>query len=430
MAVQDGFGKVSGSESLVFAYDLKDTTNSFKGQPATNIWTSGNPNAHGGVAQTIQTNYFLGKVIDSGVVYRNYVTNPAQSDTSTYFNNAGLNMGSMSFNNLNPATRYIQISFDYYGVTPYRRFCCSGTGLNGYLGVTSTDSTTDTYGWDTTYSPGSGDDWNNDASRMGYWQKISLIVALRGDKNPSNIWALYIYMDAATQGDGYFANMIFTEHATYPSGPIRWTSGTRSNTQGLLDLTGNNSIDLSNVSFDSNAKMVFDGTNDYIGFGDVSGNIGGKSQATMELILKINALKSNDLQEVFGFRNNSNFDFYMIILPSENSGLTEFRVRNSSGTYYDLNPNINSYIGNYIHIMFSVGPGGRKVYFNGSLVGSSPTWTGSFGATSPFSVGNYLAGMIWSVLGEIPVAKLYDRELSTTEITNNYLKYKRQYGLT
>ena len=153
MAVQDGYGKSSGSESLVFAYDLKDTVNSYRGQPATNIWTSGNPNGHGSGIEIIQTNYFLGKVIDSGVVYRNYVTNPAQSDTGTYFNNGGLNIGSMSFSNLNPSTRYIQISFDYYGVTPYRRFCCSGTGLNGYLGVTSTDSTTDTYGWDTTYSP-------------------------------------------------------------------------------------------------------------------------------------------------------------------------------------------------------------------------------------------------------------------------------------
>jgi hypothetical protein len=209
-----------------------------------------------------------------------------------------------------------------------------------------------------------------------------------------------------------------------------FTTTSRSNTQGLLDLTGNNTIDLSNVSFDSNAKMVFDGTNDYIGFGDVSGNIGGKSQATMELILKVDALQSNDFQQVFGFRNGSDFDFFMIIYPSENSGGTEFRVRNSAGTFYDLNPNISSYVGNYLHVIFTVGPTGRQVYFNNVLAASSPTWTGNFGATSYFSIGNYLIGMIWSVLGEIPVAKLYDRELSTTEITNNYLKYKRQYGLT
>jgi len=36
MAVQDGYGKTSGSESLVFAYDLKDTVNSYRGEPATN----------------------------------------------------------------------------------------------------------------------------------------------------------------------------------------------------------------------------------------------------------------------------------------------------------------------------------------------------------------------------------------------------------
>jgi hypothetical protein len=432
MAVQDGFGKSSGSESLVFAYDLKDTVNSYRGQPATNIWTSGNPNAHGGVVQTIQTNYFLGKVIDSGVVYRNYVTNPAQSDTSTYFNNAGLNMGSMSFNNLNPATRYIQISFDYYGVTPYRRFCCSGTGLNGYLGVTSTDSTTDTYGWDTTYSPGSGDDWNNDASRMGYWQKISLIVALRGDKNPSNIWALYIYMDAATQGDGYFTNMVFTEHSTYPTGPIRWTSGTRSNTQGLLDLTGNKTINLSSTSFDNNTQMIFDGTDDYISFGNTDMGLSGTTQATMEIVVKIDQLKptAGAHQQVFGFRNNSDFDFFFLVFDSSQNGLTEFRVRGQNGVILDLNPNILSYIGNYMHIVFTISTSARVVYFNGQSVASSTGWSSSFSANSVFDIGRYGVGNFWFLDGNIPVTKLYNRALTSTEITNNYLKYKRQYGLT
>ena len=396
MAVQDGFGKVSGSESLVFAYDLKDTINSYSGEPTTNICN--NADFSTAISGTAGGTF-------GGWTFGSWDTSNSHETVTDTYNGQSINALKITLGNY-PA-----------------HFFSSNWGTETIPGRT--------YTWTNLLKGTPGQvvqmysHWGNllTVTLTGEWQEFSTTF-VRGAT-----LGLYMYYNPIHSAVG---NVIYVARVQVEekSHKTPFTTTSRSNTQGLLDLTGNNSIDLSNVSFDSNAKMVFDGTNDYIGFGDVSGNIGGKSQATMELILKINALKSNDLQEVFGFRNNSNFDFYMIILPSENSGLTEFRVRNSSGTYYDLNPNINSYIGNYVHIMFSVGPGGRKVYFNGSLVGSSPTWTGSFGATSPFSVGNYLAGMIWSVLGEIPVAKLYDRELSTTEITNNYLKYKRQYGLT
>ncbi len=424
MAVQDGYGKVSGSNSLVFAYDLKDTTNSFKGQPATNIFLSGNPNGQGSAVEIIQTNYFLGKVIDSGTVYRSYVINPAQSDTGTYYNNGGINMGSMVFPQLNPNTKYIQISFDYYGITPYVRYCCSGTGLNGYLGVTSTDSTYDTYGWDTTYSPGSGDDWNNDINRMGYWQKISLIVDLRDDKTPSNISSMYIYMDAATQGDGYFTNMTFTEHTTYPSGPVRWVSGTRSNTQGLLDLTGNSNVNISGVSFNSNAVITFDGTNDKIDIvppNTVNVNTG----TTIVAVIRKTSTGYTGQKNIISYRN----------------GTTGGNLYIGSGSgaifsYYDtLNVPYHT-VGTipdnqYVHIVVRINNNGSISHFsNGSLAGTTPVRTGfNPDPNNKITIGND-ASTNEFFQGDIAVFKHYNTQLSDTEILNDYLKYKRQYGLT
>lgn len=423
MAVQDGYGKSSGSESLVFAYDLKDTINSFRGQPATNIWLSGNPSGQGSGVQIIQTNYFLGKVIDSGVVYRNYVTNPAQSDTGTYYNNGGLNIGSMSFSNLNPSTRYIQISFDYYGVTPYRRFCCSGTGLNGYMGITYTDSSTDTYGWDTTYSPGSGDDWNNDSARMGYWQKVSLIVALNPSKTPSNIWALYIYMDAATQGEGYFANIIFTEHSTYPTGPIRWTSGTRSNTQGLLDLTGNSSINLSDVSFDSNSQLTFDGTNDKITI-NCTGLGVNTYNSTTEFIIQL-PYYSGGQRCIMSYRGNSGGDLY---IGKGSNGI--FSYYNSlSNPAYTVGYIADGAIA-HVAVVCDAANNLIKHYINGSLTGSASRTGWISSNHTSFTLGYDPGGTNEYMDGKMYKFAHYNRVLTTTEIANNYLKYKRQYGLT
>jgi hypothetical protein len=429
MAVQDGYGKVSGSESLVFAFDLKDTTNSFKGQPATNIFLSGNPNGHGSGLEIIQTNYFLGKVIDSGIVYRNYVTNPAQSNTGTYYNNAGLNKGSMVFQALNANTEYIQISFDYYGVTPYVRHSNSGTGLNGYLGITSTDSTTDTYGWNLTYTSGSGDDWNNDINRMGYWQKISLIVDIRDDKTPSSISALYIYLDAATQGEGYFANLTVTEHVTFPSGPVRWVSGTRSNTQGLLDLTGNIETDLSNVSFNSTSQILFDGTDDYLPVGYLTDIVG---PTPTEISFEIVAM-ANNLTGYSGIMGDyvgpAGTGFGIKRGGSDNK--LEFRGY-CVGAIVTSTTNIP--IGQYFHAVITWSNLGQlKIYFNGILEttanGIGTTWNHGLGILRIGDIYNSM-GVPGEFNGTIPVVKIYNRVLTSTEISNNYLKYKRQYGLT
>ena len=62
-----------------------------------------------------------------------------------------------------------------------------------------------------------------------------------------------------------------------------FVNGTRSSTQGLLDRTGNSTINLSDVSFDSNAQMTFDGTDDYI---PLTGNILNVDAFTVEAVIK------------------------------------------------------------------------------------------------------------------------------------------------
>ena len=70
------------------------------------------------------------------------------------------------------------------------------------------------------------------------------------------------------------------------SHPTQFTSGTRSATQGLLDLTGNSTIDISNASFDSNAQMTFDGTDDTINTGLFSGRNPTADPFTIEAMVK------------------------------------------------------------------------------------------------------------------------------------------------
>jgi len=423
-----------GENSLVFAIDMADTRNSYKGQPVTNIWESGDPNGHGSILRKINTDKWLGKVIESGVVYHNIVNRRATTDSpdKTFFNNGGLNMGSMNFRTLNPATKYIQISFDYYGVEPYQRYCCPHLGLNGYLGISYTDGTTNTSGWDTTYSPGTGDDWNNLEENMGKWQRISLIATVDPNREPQGIWALYIYYDSLMGGEGYFANLMFSEHSSYPTGPVRFTSFERLSTEALLDLTKNKTIDLVNSSFDSNGEIIFDGTDDFI---QVPYN------ATTEVITVEQVLKSPMTSRTcsFGLIENTDatsfycFDWWidpsdtMRVYTYDGSGYCDQGVQNSTIVSQNANK--------YFHLVVSKQESLLQVFVNGELIHSSDTWSNGgppLPLTAEFArigtrTSNGLTIQSWQ--GEIPITKVYNRGLSAEEVSANFEVIRKRFNI-
>ena len=418
-----------GEENLVFGYDLGDVSNSYKGEPATNLITSGLPGYFGSGGETLYQERLYGLKSDSGVFQRNYVTNPALENSATYNNNAGL-YKAFSTANLNPNTEYIQISFDFYMIIPYVRISSSGTGLNGYLGVRSTDSTVDNYGWNTTYSNGSGDDWNNNSAYIGQWQKVSLIVDLRDDKVPEAITAMYIYNDRTLQGEGIFTNFIITEHTTFPTGPVRYTSGTRSATQGLLDLTGNSTIDLANVSFDSNAQMTFDGTNDYINLPTTLTSSFNPNSFTVEAVVNYDS---------FGALNSSrpyisNWNSWS---PGSQKGfiLRTYGVSEYAsfwwcdGTNYtSINATTQMTVGQYYYIAATYSPSIVTIYVNGVAENTSTNLlTGVvFESTTRIGFGTINTGYFD---GKIPIAKIYNRALTASEIRSNYNAIKGRFNI-
>ena len=194
----------------------------YKGIPATNVISSGIPGYFGSGGVTSYQKTMYGFSSASGVFQRNFVNNPAQANTSTYNNNAGLFHSGLAFNGLSASTEYIMISFDFYMITPYVRHSNAGTGLNGYMGITYTDGTGDNHGWNHALSGNAGDDWNNNSAYVGKWRKIALIADLTDSKTPSAINAMYIYNDRTIQGEGIFTNFVVTEHATFPTAPAQW----------------------------------------------------------------------------------------------------------------------------------------------------------------------------------------------------------------
>lgn len=253
-----------GEENLVFGYDTGDMVNSFPGIPAVNCarvpTTSGNGNSKG--------NWSVTEITDGSIT-------PPRKGARVFKFVAG------TTSNLYRQSGY------YYG----GGFANDNTGNSLILGRTSpsnftTVSEPNKYRWGFwvrgVASNNAG--WNfsidiGDRNIVSYtvgnntdWYFISTVNT---DGTNANNYP-YDFFDIFTSNQGltlYIADMgIMRSPGTVDSLPIlqaypQWVDygQERTYTEGLKDLTGNSTIDLTNVSFDSDAQMTFDGSNDYVG---------------------------------------------------------------------------------------------------------------------------------------------------------------------
>jgi hypothetical protein len=207
---------------------------------------------------------------------------------------------------------------------------------------------------------------------------------------------------------------------------------TRSATQGLLPLVGNSTIDLTNVSFDSNAQIIFDGTNDKIDapyYSEVDNNL----SRTWEVVVK--PTTSMGYAGIFGQKIGYGCSYYCnggIYLWDGNWVFNWFDNSSYQFLYSGVSPTVN----NTFHIVatFDASDLIPRIYVNGVL---KATWGGVTnmnygGSTNIIDIGwNSKDGGQNYFGGEIPVARHYSgKALSAAEVRQNYLHYKTRFNLS
>jgi hypothetical protein len=414
MAVQDGFGKVSGSESLVFAYDLKDTTNSFRGEPATN-------SQNADISSMTQVGFDSWSCYDGSPPYHTWGTNQSKTFV-TIPGPFGTSVNAMLYHNFNGG---------FYGPTDWGAVpngtITSGRTytVQGWVKAADSESVGKTVTPYTYYSHSGGAySAGTSYTLTDQWQLVSHTHTAQ--YNASGDGIMYFF----TQNSGEVKmHLTMTGVFLDESHAVPWIIGgsTRSNTQGLLDLTGNNTINLSNVSFDSNAKMVFDGTNDYVNVPH-NDDHSFSGDFTIESIIYPTSNTANCIiQKGSG---NDYFQEYWLLqdMRGSNSYISLIMGKNgNSDANYIQTANI-SVLNTYHHIIATVNGNTATIYVNGEQK-TTGTISNRTQSSDDIRIGWRVDGFA-ATSGKIPLVKLYNRSLSPSEITNNYLKYKRQYGLT
>ena len=209
-----------------------------------------------------------------------------------------------------------------------------------------------------------------------------------------------------------------------------FVNGTRSNTQALVDLTGQNTVTASSLTYNNDGTFIIAGASNYISITN-SSILRPSTELTIECIIKGSAPGS--WTPILGYGNgdytNGN---YLVWVESGGSLNSLCRINNGGVTEYRQYPGYSVSSSNFQHMCFTMKIGDAiRSYRNGADT-NTPTSLpsgGSFyygGTSSAYQVGG--SGGTW-LNATVPLVRLYNRALSANEVAQNFAAQRGLYGL-
>ena len=374
-----------GESNLVFAYDTGDMENSYKGAPTTNICTGADYSIYNDGASNVRNQtypppfkpgYEVVKVAantpgtygQSILWVANYSSSPATATNSVY---AWLESGT-----------FVQVGQHWFP-------------------------------------------WNYGSAKYiekGKWVRISETYAI--NEGGSYSAAAMVY---STDGVAYFC-MPQYELKPYMTPFVNFLS-TRSATQGLLPVIGNSTIDLTNVSFNSNAQISLDGSNDYVKISQNNNYF--TSQWAWELVVKFTGNTGTYQGLVWAEGDTGGGSGLQYLLTLYNHTYFHYRINNANTGWANTDTStINFTPSNNNHIVWQFNNGVTSIYVNGALF-HTDSGRGAYngGTNSPVFIGARNDGAFSSAI-QPSVIKQYNRILSAQEIKQNYQQYKTRFNLS
>ena len=448
------FGGKIVTDGLVLCLDAHDAK-SYAGEPITNMAYNIGILGHGSTWEAITSvpgsegqtgpgaNVNFKKLNDNSVantflnsngkIFRNYVNNPATSDSTSFNNNGGFRYASSINLTSGGASGYVIISFWCYLVTGYQGY--GGNGLpSSYMQFQNSGGTYTGNGSKSFYVDGvsktTNETFNGDTGRWKFVQ-----IRFTKPANSTAIRNFYIYSDRNTQGEMYVCQLQIEDRSDSGFYQVPFVEGasSRSATDGWVDRSGNsNSGTLVNgtntgVSHYRNGEVImpvsasyldFDGTDDYITISSLLNQetINGSTTKTIILWLKAD---SYGARMAFSTGQNGNNRIYYW---TQNS-LNTWRIGNYTSTSgHSTLPSAGTWFCTAIVI------NGLSVtgYLNGTQ-----DYTGAYSAftTQDYAVlGRHGTGSYYYD-GKIGKVSVYNNALTAAEVLSNYNAMKPRFGL-
>jgi hypothetical protein len=392
----------TSTDGLVFHYDTGNTVRSYSGEPTTNLLPNGVAAVHDAASGNAVT--VTDATTEKGPGWKK-VTITARGSN---FRTLQWTYLSMSAN----VTYTFSAVFDWgnmRGKNYFIYFDGNGTGARTY------------------YRPG---DYTNAGSEL--IDSTMPDGKFAGKILHSGTHTHSFFIGNSTTGvsglNDYFYYKEFQAEAK--SHPTQFTTGTRSATQGLKDLTARNNIDIGSVSFDSNAQMTFDGTDDFIPLGNL-GTIG--SAYAIECVF--NSTSVTSYRNVF----DMNYNTYSGVTGNTGPRLEQYTgqginfiwsgVTNNNNLYNYTNIISISANRNY-HVVFVQDGSTGKMYLDGTLRDSANNSQGYLQTFGDAAIGRgFTLDPSRYFSGGVYVFKIYKKALSADEVQRNFNAVKSRFNI-
>jgi hypothetical protein len=375
-------------DNLLFYYDIGNVK-SYTGRPTTNIGIDTYNNYNNVPANVTTTLVATSELYNGSIVYRQTLTplNATGVSQLTNANNPGLGIFISNIGG-GLANRSTGHSIFFKPMAPL----FSTPILTNYSNIV---------GWQSS---------NQYDTLSDGWFRAKVIWYDTVTRTDSKYWAINpLYAKIGVPITIYWAGS-FKEDLNSPY-LSQYTTGTRSVTQGLLPLLGNTSLDLTNMSYDSNTQLTFNGTSNYF---DINQSFGILSQYTIEYVSYTTVAGK---MPIAGRTNTAFYKYGDASWYYTHGGVgAEF--------YHGTSPSISG----YMHCVITYDGANVRVYRNNNYAGAQVS-TGTANFSDGFKIGSWTgaAGYFWN--GTIPIVKIYNRALSSTEITNNYNTLRTRFNI-
>lgn len=378
------------TDGLVFAYDQGNTDKSWKGAPTTNIVTNWN----------LDTGWSQGYCTD---IIFNEIAPPYGVDAPTVgFRDADGNGSGYwySYGNYAP------------GQTPG-----STMTVSLYVKISGPDCSIRCYTAD-----------NSETGRV----YGSYITVSQSERWKRCVWTIVIPNPSTSESLSFQFEIPSTTRMwlcapQMESGSFAtpFVAGTRSSTQAILDLTRQNTVTATSLTYASDGTFSFDGSNDGIACSATASSLGITTDFTISIFTKRASSPTNALQGQAGFGSGGSVSF-------KNNTNYFADVYSATPTRYVVNitsaGSMTPYENVWVNLCVTVSGTSIKTFLNGTLAGSSTmdTTIKSFGS-EVFGVG--VGYGYYRLQGEAAIASVYNRALTDAEVQQNFNAHRGRYGV-
>ena len=403
MSVYSGPGLIN--DGLVFYYDMDNTDKSWKGAPTTNLLVD--PYNYAGVSWNRNAQGLL--ITDTGLV------SPSGSLVKKISEDGNLNLHrrGQSISSSSGQIRRFSIEVLAGERTHMRAWSWSGgdTSQQTFNLLTGIASGTQS---PTMINLGQG------------WWRCEFNVPLENSDTvvfgPSDGIVTSTVSYQGILGYGIYVGKCQLETGSFAT---PFANGTRSNTQAILNLTGQNTVTATNLTYNSDGTFEFNGSNNGIQIDETS------DLSVNQMTISSWNYSSNYNQNGFMFEKTTNGSVNTQYSLFFSGTLIYYRTYGLSSTDLAINT-INAGVVNnqWNNVIATYDGTTKKIYVNGKLASSvAVTGTVTQNTTGPAFIGIYGNFGGYPFNGRIAQTKVYNRALTADEVRQNFNAHRARYGI-